>query len=86
MEVKELKKIIVDWAIDCDISPNDFEWEDQWEGLVDPSLFITFSIKNNCMLVEEFQTLEKKTQARFLSISAEKDMLNILIKINYEAD
>ena len=38
------------------------------------------------MLVEEFQTLEKNTQARFLSISADKDMLNILIKINYEAD
>ena len=86
MEVKELKKIIVDWAIDCDISPNDFEWGDQWEGLMKTSFFLTFSIKNNCMLVEEFQALEKKTQARFLSISAEKDMLNILIKINYEAD
>lgn len=86
MKVKELKKIIVDWAIDCDISPNDFEWGDQWEGLVDPSFFLTFKIKNNCMLVEEFQTLEKNTQARFLSISADKDMLNILIKINYEAD
>ena len=84
MEVKELKKIIVDWAIDCDISPDDFEWGDQWEGLVDTSLFITFKIKNNCMLVEEFQNLEKKIQARFLSISADKDMLNIMIKINYE--
>lgn len=86
MEVKELKKIIVNWAIDCDISPDDFEWEDQWEGLFDTSLFITFKIKNNCMLVEEFQALEKKTQARFLSISADKDMLNIMIKINYEDD
>lgn len=84
MEEKELKKIIVNWAIDCDISPDDFEWGDQWEGLVDTSLFITFKIKNNCMLVEEFRNLEKKTQARFLSISADKDMLNIMIKINYE--
>lgn len=86
MEVKELKKIIVDWAIDCDISPDDFEWGDQWEGLMETSFFLTFSIKNNCMLVEEFQTLEKKTQARFLSISANGDSLTIMIKINYETD
>lgn len=84
MEVKELKKIIVNWAIDCDISPDDFEWGDQWEGLMETSLFFTFKIKNNCMLVEEFRNLEKKTQARFLSISADEDMLNIMIKINYE--
>ena len=86
MSTKEIKKIIVDWAIDCDISPEEFEWGEQWKGLMETTLYITFNVKNNCMLTEELQSLEKRTQANFVCVSANNDMLNIMIRVNYEDD
>lgn len=86
MKINQLKKAIVDWAIDCEFSPNDFEWGDQWKGLKETTLYITFNIKNNCMLTEELQSLEKRTQANFVCVSANNNMLNIMLRVNYEAD
>lgn len=85
MKLEEIKKIIVDWAIKCDISPNDFKWRDWFCGLVDPSLcFIIFMITNTSVTVEELEKLQLVTSAKHLSIIASKDWLEILVC--YEAD
>lgn len=80
MSTEEIKKIIVDWAIECDISPNDFEWCDWFYGLIEPSLrFITFSVKNTAILVEELNKLQSVTNARHINIIGNNNHLEILV-------
>ena len=85
MKFEEIRNKIVDWAIDCNISPNDFEWCDWFHGSIEPSLcFVAFTIANTAILVEELNKLQSVTNAKHINIIGSNNCLEILVC--YEAD
>ena len=83
--MEQIKINIINWAQECDIHPDDFEWIDQFTGKVDTSKkFICFAIANNAIMVKELQKLQEQTKAIHVNIIADNNKLNILVC--YEKD